>query len=162
MHNQVTFTLADEEATINLGAKLANFLLTALNKVEQRALSVNLEGDLGAGKTTLSRGLLHSLGYVGTVKSPTYTLVESYQVPNHNLEVFHFDLYRLLDPEELEFMGIRDYFAKKAICLIEWPDRGFGLLPEPDLEITICHQSEGRLVTISSQIFTKEELDALV
>lgn len=162
MSNQVTLTLANEDATLELGAKVAKFLLTALQKIDNRALSVNLEGDLGAGKTTLSRGLLRSLGYSANVKSPTYTLVESYDLKEHGLEVFHFDLYRLLDPEELEFMGIRDYFAKRAICLIEWPDRGFGLLPEPDLKITICHQEEGRQVIISSSLFSQAELNSLI
>lgn len=161
MQNQVTLTLANEEQTVMLGSKLSQLLVLALDKIDQRALCVNLEGDLGAGKTTLSRGLLRSLGYGGTVKSPTYTLVESYDIESHKLEVFHFDLYRLLDPEELEFMGIRDYFAKRAICLIEWPDRGFGLLPDPDLKITILHQDEGRQVIISSNFFSQDELNSL-
>lgn len=161
MSNQVTFTLDNEKATLALGAKVGAFLVNALNGIENRAVCINLEGDLGAGKTTLTRGLLRSLEYEGTVKSPTYTLVESYDLKDKHLEVFHFDLYRLFDPEELEFMGIRDYFAKRAICLIEWPERGGYLLPEPDLKITILHQAEGRSVTISSSIFTNEQLATL-
>lgn len=162
MLNQVNSQLANEDATVELGQKLSNLLVKALDKVNDRALCVNLEGDLGAGKTTMTRGFLRALGYEGTVKSPTYTIVESYQIKEPSMEVFHFDLYRLMDPEELELMGIRDYFAKKAVLLIEWPDRGFGILPEPDMVISLTHQEQGRLLTISSSLFSKEELERLI
>ena len=107
--DSLKLSLQDEEATIKAGAKLAlvfiDFVLS-----EDHAIIVYLEGDLGAGKTTLTRGLIHSLGFAGVVKSPTFTIVEPYQVAN--LKIYHFDLYRLADPEELLYLGGRDYFEK--------------------------------------------------
>ena len=107
---------------------------------------VFLHGDLGAGKTTLVRGFLRAAGYKGTVKSPTYTLVEEYTIDGR--KIFHFDLYRVVDPEELEWIGIRDYFDQDSVCFIEWPDRGKGFLPEPDRVIALTPQGSGRSLNV--------------
>ncbi len=124
----------------SLGASIATCL--------QGGEIVFLKGDLGAGKTTLTRGLLRQLGHTRSVKSPTYTLVELYELTT--FPVYHFDLYRLNDPEELEDMGIRDYCDAGATCLFEWPERASGVLPEADMTIEIQHAGDARDVIISA------------
>lgn len=110
---------------------------------------VYLEGDLGMGKTTLTRGILHGLEYKGPVKSPTYTIVESYEL--EGLEVFHFDLYRMKNAEELEYMGIRDYFTGRSLCLIEWAEIGKSVLPEADIIVSLSLIKQGRYVSLESK-----------
>jgi tRNA threonylcarbamoyladenosine biosynthesis protein TsaE len=107
-----------------------------------------LQGDLGAGKTTLVRGFLRGAGFTGVVKSPTFTLVEEYNLGER--KIFHFDLYRLSDPEELEWIGIRDYFSQNCLCFIEWAERGTGFLPTPDAIISLTVQDLGRNLTFHS------------
>ena len=107
-----------------------------------------LYGELGAGKTTLVRGFLRSLGYEGVVKSPTYTLVESYTLGQRC--IYHFDLYRITDPDELAYLGIQDYFDGHSLCLIEWPERGGDHLGKADLEIRITYQEWARRVAIKT------------
>jgi len=151
MDNNFTLDLADEAATLSFGAVLA--------KAIQPNLTIYLHGDLGAGKTTLVRGLLHALGYVGKVKSPTYTLVESYEVKSDvvsKLNLYHFDLYRFNDEEEWEAAGFRDYFNAESVCLIEWPEKAQNSLPTPDIDITFMikdlgmNKDLGRSISVSA------------
>lgn len=130
-------TAADMEA---LGSKLAVHL------DDTRLIYVH--GPLGAGKTTLVRGMLRALGHAGAVKSPTFTLVEPYTFMNFTF--YHFDLYRLNEPEELEFLGVRDYLHGNGVCVVEWAERAQGVLPTPDLDITISATATGRMVQITT------------
>ncbi|MDH3513793.1 MAG: tRNA (adenosine(37)-N6)-threonylcarbamoyltransferase complex ATPase subunit type 1 TsaE [Gammaproteobacteria bacterium] len=109
---------------------------------------LHLRGPLGAGKTTLVRGILRGLGHAGAVKSPTFTLVEPYTFGQ--LRFFHFDLYRLSEPGELEFLGVRDYLDGKGVCVVEWAERGKGVLPSPDMDIMIEPTETGRMVRITT------------
>ena len=132
------FHASSEAEMMELGARLAGEL--AGGQV------ITLSGDLGAGKTTLVRGMLRGLGFEGRVKSPSYGLVESYEVAG--LEIHHLDLYRLGDPEELDFIGIEDLIGPDSVLLIEWPERGKGRLPEASARVRIEHQGTGRRVVL--------------
>lgn len=137
---QLTRAIATAEAMEALGAAVARGL--------QAGQVIFFHGDLGSGKTTMIRGMLSGLGHQGTVKSPTYTLVESYWLAGR--EIFHFDLYRLNDAEELEFLGIRDYLHGQGICLVEWAERGAGHLPSPDVDVFIEREEDTRTVQLHS------------
>jgi tRNA threonylcarbamoyladenosine biosynthesis protein TsaE len=141
-HNaaRVTRHLATEAETLALGATLAAGL--------HPGMVVYLIGDLGAGKTTLARGILLALGVKERVKSPTYTLVEPYTISS--LYLYHFDFYRLNYPDEWVDAGFREYFNSDAVCLIEWPDKAGGQLPAPDVTIDLAVAGDGRNITISA------------
>jgi len=121
----------------------------ALMAALPKSCLIFLQGQLGAGKTTLVRSILRAAGYQGAVKSPTYTLVEEYDI--NTQKFFHFDLYRMTDPEELEFMGIRDYMTADAICFIEWAELGGSFLPQPDLIFNFSLQSELRILNLTKK-----------
>ena len=131
---QMTRFLPDETATLALGAALAGALTPGL--------TIYLVGDLGAGKTTLTRGVLRGLGYTGKVKSPTYTLVEVYTVSS--LYLYHFDFYRFADPREWVDAGFREHFNPDTVCLVEWPEKAGEFLPVPDVRIVLSVAENGR------------------
>ena len=141
----ISYSLADEAATVALGRELAaaitHVMDAAISKTSgSQNLCIYLLGDLGAGKTTMSRGIIQALGHIGAVKSPTYTLVEPYEIKGANVklrQVYHFDLYRLADPAELEFLGLDSYFSESSLCLIEWPARGGDFIPSADIMLTL-------------------------
>jgi tRNA threonylcarbamoyladenosine biosynthesis protein TsaE len=133
--------LPDEAATLALGHRLTHVI--------EPGLYVALSGNLGSGKTTLARGLLRGLGYEGKVKSPTYTLVELYNLSK--LDLYHFDFYRFNDPREWLDAGFREYFGPHNVCLVEWPERAEGLLPAPDLKITLSEDAGGRRARIAAE-----------
>jgi tRNA threonylcarbamoyladenosine biosynthesis protein TsaE len=136
VQGSVPFGQLDEPGLIRFGARLAACL--------RAPLVVYLVGDLGAGKTTLTRALVQSLGHAGRVKSPTYGLLERYEL--QDLDVLHLDLYRIGDPGELEFIGIEDLIDERTLLLIEWPERGRGFLPAPDLVVALEHSGDTRFV----------------
>ncbi len=136
-----TFNLCDEAATSDLAKRLAGVI--------SAPCLLYLEGDLGAGKTFFVRSLLQSLGFSGKVKSPTYTLMEPYQIGSTHY--YHFDLYRIADPEELELLGARDVLTEDAVSFIEWPEKGTGWLPTPDLRLKLSHFNAGRKAELSAE-----------
>lgn len=131
--------LPDAAATEALGARLAALLAEAC---ERAPVVVHLEGPLGAGKTTLVRGLLRGLGHAGRVRSPTFTLLEPYELPG--CEVAHLDLYRLADPAELDYLGLPDMLRSGVLVLVEWAEKGGHRLPGADVTISLEYEGEGR------------------
>lgn len=148
----INLELADEAATMALGARLAAVL--------QPGMVVYLQGDLGAGKTTLVRGILRALGHEGRVKSPTYTLVESYVLSKLTLQ--HYDLYRMINPREWLDAGFRDDCNTSALCLVEWPEKAAGLLPPPDVRVRLSISGDGRKASIHAEsIKGKQRMEVL-
>lgn len=139
--NELSLFLHNELDTVKLGQNIGAALAASGGVIF-------LMGTLGAGKTTLTRGVLAQFGHSGAVKSPTYTLVEPYRLQGR--DIYHFDLYRLADPEELEYMGIREYFDGHALCIVEWPDQGRGFLPRADLTINLSSSGTGRAALIAA------------
>lgn len=158
MEHDFTLDLADETATLQFAAILAKALVP--NFV------IYLHGDLGAGKTTLVRGVMHALGFAGKVKSPTYTLVEMYEIelqPNSKCHLYHFDLYRFNDEEEWNAAGFRDYFNARSVCIIEWPEKAQQVLPTPDIDIVFSIQSIGRKIQIiAHSVLGQQCLQAII
>ena len=147
MSSRITLALADEAATIAFAARLAPAI--------KPGMVLHLHGDLGAGKTTLVRALLQALGYRGRVKSPTYTLLEQYEAGGLHLR--HFDLYRFHDEDEWEAAGFRDEFDGCNVCLVEWPKKANGLVPQADVEITLDASSSGRNMEVRANSQTGRE-----
>ncbi len=140
-HGSIAIRLPDAEAQTAFGTALAAHL--------PEHLVIYLRGELGTGKTTLARGILRGLGHRGAARSPTYTLIEPYEIGA--IRVLHLDLYRLADPEELDYLGLRDLLAETALWLVEWPERGAGFLPAPDLTIAIDYLDAGRRLQLTAQ-----------
>jgi tRNA threonylcarbamoyladenosine biosynthesis protein TsaE len=162
MQSEQHIDLIDEAASLEFGARLAAATFQAEHQQNQQSSNngalgegiphiggmIYLQGDLGAGKTTLTRGIMRGFGYSGAVKSPTYTLVEPYEFALCN--IYHFDLYRLADPEEVAYLGTDDYFAPGNLCLVEWPEKGEKWLPGADLVIELATEGTGRRLTCQS------------
>ena len=135
------YQLTDEEDTLRFG--------DLVGEVCGGSGCIYLKGDLGTGKTTLCRAIVRHYGYQGAVKSPTFTLVEPYELAGYR--IYHFDLYRLADPAELEFLGVDEYFSQDSLCLVEWPEKGGTYLPPADLVIELQVHNRGRKMKVSQR-----------
>ncbi|MGD2140203.1 MAG: tRNA (adenosine(37)-N6)-threonylcarbamoyltransferase complex ATPase subunit type 1 TsaE [Burkholderiales bacterium] len=143
MNNALSVHLPDEQATLDLGMRLAGGL--------KPGMLVALIGPLGAGKTTLARGVLRGLDFEGRVKSPTYALVELYKLSR--LDLYHFDFYRFAGPQELIESGLQEAFNETNVCIVEWPERAEGMLPVADVEVrlTIAQGTRNALLTAHTE-----------
>lgn len=141
MSEAITLHLSDEQATLDLGVRLADGLVPGM--------LIALHGPLGAGKTTLARGVLRGLGFEGRVKSPTYALVEVYKLSR--LDLYHFDFYRFAGPEELIESGLQDAFNETNVCVVEWPERAGALLPPADVDVYLTIENEARSARLTAQ-----------
>ena len=141
----IIFSTSSESETVEFG----KFLGECIRPFFSQGVIVFLNGELGAGKTTLCRGVLRDFDYLGAVKSPTYTLVEPYKIDLGHIN--HFDFFRIAHPHELDYIGIEEYFAVDTLSLIEWPARGLGMLPENDLTISVDFQNKKRLIKMKSK-----------
>tara|TARA_B100000795_G_C22630149_1_gene372306 strand:- start:247 stop:705 length:459 start_codon:yes stop_codon:yes gene_type:complete len=137
---ELKFLLSNEKNTLDLGESISAYLI--------KGLLIFLKGDLGAGKTTLARGIIKGLGHDGSVKSPTYSLIEQYEFDVFTLN--HFDLYRFISPNEWNSSGFQEYINSHEVTLIEWPEKSAEFLPKPDLEIKLSYKNEGRIAYINS------------
>lgn len=141
MTDQVELYLADEESTLGVGRKLAGSL--------SPGMLITLRGSLGAGKTTMARGILRGMGFEGRVKSPTFSLVELYELSR--LDLYHFDFYRFEYPQELIESGLQDAFNETNVCIVEWPERAGTLLPVADIEVALSMTDSGRTAMMTAQ-----------
>ena len=153
MHS-IQLSLDNELATDQFGTELAVVLMDGLLQPKQKSLIIYLEGELGAGKTSVVRACLRALGIDGPIKSPTYTLLEPYETKGQGivgLKIAHLDLYRLQEPEELDYIGGRDLPVLYQLVFVEWPSKGLGSLPDCDIKIQLNHEHRGRSVKIFSE-----------
>jgi len=148
VESMLSLMLPDERATSELGAALADALRSLSETIDATGLAIAISGELGSGKTTLVRALLRGLGVAGAVKSPTFALLEPYEVSR--LHLYHFDFYRFKNPYEFVESGFLDLFQPGSICLVEWPERGGKYLPAADLSIQLTVLESGRSAAISA------------
>lgn len=154
--DSIRYELADEAATAALGAALADALLGMQEVLAAQGIAIGLEGELGAGKTALVRGVLRRAGVAGAVKSPTFALVEPYEVSRLNF--YHFDFYRFKDPREFEIRGFGEYFGARAVCFIEWPERAGSYLPQLDLRILLQAPAQAHEAGRTAQLRANTEI----
>ena len=140
--------LANVAQVTTLAKRFAQLLEENAARFNKTPWVIFLEGDLGTGKTTFVRACLQAMGETGKIKSPTYTIFESYEIKQW--QIYHLDLYRLADPEELHFLGLEDYFTENSIFFIEWPRKGLGVVPQPDIVLNYKFLAQGRALELTA------------